>query len=112
MSIQNTTPSHQQRQHWSSEQALAWSGLPVVTIRRIDAEHGELARIALGQGEQARGGGDQAPPPPSPHLQVVGTPANCQDSPHPLIYAEARQPRPDRGCTLELEGEVRLGARS
>src|SRR5678816_737663 len=33
MSIQNTTKSHQQRQHWLSEQALAWSGLPVVTIR-------------------------------------------------------------------------------
>src|SRR3989441_1070678 len=33
MSIQKTTPSRQQRQHWLSEQALAWSGLPVVTIR-------------------------------------------------------------------------------
>src|SRR3954447_17360824 len=33
MSIQNTTPSHQQRQHWLAEQALAWSGLPVATIR-------------------------------------------------------------------------------
>jgi uncharacterized protein YbjT (DUF2867 family) len=33
MSIQNTTPSRQQRQHWLSEHALAWSGLPVVTIR-------------------------------------------------------------------------------
>src|SRR5262249_24002352 len=33
MSIQNTTPSRQQRQHWLCEQALAWSGLPVVTIR-------------------------------------------------------------------------------
>src|SRR3989454_3407755 len=33
MSIQNTTPSHQQRQHWLGEQALAWSGVPVVTIR-------------------------------------------------------------------------------
>ena len=33
MSIQNTTPSHQQRQHWLGEQTLAWSGLPVVTIR-------------------------------------------------------------------------------
>ena len=33
MSIQNSTPSRQQRQHWLSEQALAWSGLPVVTIR-------------------------------------------------------------------------------
>jgi uncharacterized protein YbjT (DUF2867 family) len=25
--------SRQQRQHWLSEQALAWSGLPVVTVR-------------------------------------------------------------------------------
>ena len=33
MSIENTTPSPQQRQHWLSEQVLAWSGLPVVTIR-------------------------------------------------------------------------------
>jgi NAD(P)H dehydrogenase (quinone) len=33
MSSQNTTSSGQQRQHWLSEQALAWSGLPVVTIR-------------------------------------------------------------------------------
>jgi uncharacterized protein YbjT (DUF2867 family) len=33
MSIKNTTPSRQQRQHWLSEQALAWSGLPVVTVR-------------------------------------------------------------------------------
>jgi uncharacterized protein YbjT (DUF2867 family) len=33
MGIQNMTPSPQQRQHWLSEQALAWSGLPVVTIR-------------------------------------------------------------------------------
>src|SRR3981081_2032787 len=33
MSIQNPPPSHQQRQHWLGERALAWSGLPVVTIR-------------------------------------------------------------------------------
>jgi NAD(P)H dehydrogenase (quinone) len=39
MSIQHTTPRRQQRQHWLSEQALAWSDLPagrhlpVVTIR-------------------------------------------------------------------------------
>jgi hypothetical protein len=32
MCIQNTTPYRQQRQHWLSEQALAWSGSPVVTI--------------------------------------------------------------------------------
>jgi uncharacterized protein YbjT (DUF2867 family) len=33
MSIHNMTPSPQQRQHWLGEQALTWSGLPVVTIR-------------------------------------------------------------------------------
>lgn len=33
MSIQNTTPSRQQRQHWLSEQAFGWAGVPVITIR-------------------------------------------------------------------------------
>jgi len=33
MSIQNSTPSPQQRLHWLSEQVFAWSRLPVVTIR-------------------------------------------------------------------------------
>ena len=33
MSIQNMTPSHQQRQHWLTEQVLSWSGLPVITTR-------------------------------------------------------------------------------
>ena len=33
MSIRETTPSRQQRQHWLGEQALSWSGLPVVTVR-------------------------------------------------------------------------------
>jgi uncharacterized protein YbjT (DUF2867 family) len=33
MNIHHTTPSPQQRQHWLGEQALAWSGLPVVTVR-------------------------------------------------------------------------------
>jgi uncharacterized protein YbjT (DUF2867 family) len=33
MSLRNTTPSPQQRQHWLGEQVLMWSGLPVVTIR-------------------------------------------------------------------------------
>ncbi len=33
MSITQTSPSPQHRQHWLAEQALAWSGLPVVTVR-------------------------------------------------------------------------------
>jgi uncharacterized protein YbjT (DUF2867 family) len=33
MSISETTDSPQHKLHWLSEQALSWSGLPVVTIR-------------------------------------------------------------------------------
>jgi uncharacterized protein YbjT (DUF2867 family) len=33
MSIHDTTASPQHRQHWLAEQVLAWSGLPVVTVR-------------------------------------------------------------------------------
>src|SRR3954470_5718257 len=33
MDVRNTTPSRQQRHHWLAEQALSWSGLPVVTVR-------------------------------------------------------------------------------
>src|SRR5947209_19172995 len=33
MDIHRTSPSRQQRQHWLGEQALAWSGLPAVTVR-------------------------------------------------------------------------------
>ena len=33
MDVRHTTPSRQQRKHWLGEQALAWSGLPVVTVR-------------------------------------------------------------------------------
>jgi uncharacterized protein YbjT (DUF2867 family) len=33
MSISETTDSPQHKLHWLAEQALAWSGLPVVTVR-------------------------------------------------------------------------------
>src|SRR4051812_2094693 len=33
MNLQHPTSSPQHRQHWLGEQALAWSGLPVVIIR-------------------------------------------------------------------------------
>jgi uncharacterized protein YbjT (DUF2867 family) len=33
MSVQNSTTSPEQRQHWLAEQAIAWSGVPTVTIR-------------------------------------------------------------------------------
>src|SRR6188768_1867298 len=46
MSIQNTTTSPQQRQHWLGEQALAWSGLPVVTVRPTVFLDGFFLRFA------------------------------------------------------------------
>jgi NAD(P)H dehydrogenase (quinone) len=46
MSIQHTTPSPQQRQHWLSEQVLGWSGLPVVTIRPTVFLDGFFLRFA------------------------------------------------------------------
>src|SRR5436853_2076453 len=78
--------------------------------RRIDAEHGELARIGLGQGGQARGGCNESLTPTEaverhqhaiPNLQVVDAPANGQHSPHPFISDDARQRRPDRIYTLD-----------
>jgi len=33
MDLNHTSPSRQQRQHWLGEQALRWSGLPLVTVR-------------------------------------------------------------------------------
>jgi len=55
MSIQNMTPSPQQRQHWLSEQALAWSGVPVVTIRpTILLEGSFLPLTALSVRERSR----------------------------------------------------------
>jgi uncharacterized protein YbjT (DUF2867 family) len=54
MSIRNTTPSHQQRQHWLSEQALAWSGLPVVTIRPTMFLESLLLLAAPGVRERSR----------------------------------------------------------
>src|SRR5260370_42100081 len=33
MSISETTNSPQHKLHWLAEQALSWSGLPVVTVR-------------------------------------------------------------------------------
>jgi len=54
MSIANMTPSHQQRQHWLSEQALAWSGVPVVTIRPTMFLESFFPLAALGVSRRSR----------------------------------------------------------
>src|SRR5712672_1280474 len=46
MSITETTGSPQHRLHWLAEQALAWSGLPVTTIRPTVFLEGFFLRLA------------------------------------------------------------------
>ena len=43
MSISETTDSPQHKLHWLSEQALSWSGLPVVTVRPTSLPRGLLS---------------------------------------------------------------------
>src|SRR6202011_2397242 len=67
MSISETTDSPQHRLHWLAEQALSWSGLPVVTVRpTVFMEGFFLTLVALGvqtSGELAlpMGGGKTSP---------------------------------------------------
>jgi uncharacterized protein YbjT (DUF2867 family) len=46
MSITETTDSPQHKLHWLSEQALSWSGLPVVTVRPTVFLEGFFLRLA------------------------------------------------------------------
>jgi uncharacterized protein YbjT (DUF2867 family) len=46
MSITETTNSPQHKLHWLAEQALAWSGLPVVTVRPTAFMEGFFLRLA------------------------------------------------------------------
>jgi uncharacterized protein YbjT (DUF2867 family) len=46
MSITETTNSPQHKLHWLAEQALAWSGLPVVTVRPTVFLEGFFLRLA------------------------------------------------------------------
>lgn len=46
MSIAETTDSPQHKLHWLAEQALAWSGLPVVTVRPTVFLEGFFLRLA------------------------------------------------------------------
>ena len=67
MSIDETTDSPQHRLHWLAEQALSWSGLPVVTVRpTVFLEGFFLTLVAPGvqtSGELAlpMGGGKTSP---------------------------------------------------
>ena len=45
MSITETTNSPQHKQHWLAEQALSWSGLPVVTVRPTVFDEGFFLQL-------------------------------------------------------------------
>ena len=46
MSITETTNSPQHKQHWLAEQALSWSGLPVITVRPTVFDEGFFLQLA------------------------------------------------------------------
>ena len=48
MSISETTDSPQHKLHWLAEQALSWSGLPVVTVRPTVFLEGFFLQLAAG----------------------------------------------------------------
>jgi len=93
MNIHHTTPSRQQRQHWLGEQALAWSGLPVVAVRPtlfLDTLI-PLAGVSVGdRASSCRSGGPTPPRSPRPTLPGSSPPssptrrrtwAGCTNSP-------------------------------
>jgi uncharacterized protein YbjT (DUF2867 family) len=78
MSLLNMTPSPQQRQHWLSEQVLAWSELPVVTIRPTMFLESFLTLSAASVSERSRielpfGQGKTSPVAAVDVAQVVAT---------------------------------------
>jgi len=67
MSITETTNSPQHKLHWLAEQALAWSGLPVITVRPTVFLEGFFLRFAAATVQNANelalpmGGGKTSP---------------------------------------------------
>ena len=95
MSIQNSTRSPQQRQHWLSEQVLLWSGLHVVTMRPTMLLESFVPLAAASVRDQGRielpfGRGRTNPVAAGDVAQVVAT-----------VLAD---PAPHLGRTYELTG--------
>ena len=66
MSITETTASPQHKLHWLAEQALNWSGLPVVDVRPtvlLDHLSGHSGRAVAGRVARARLAGSPGEPP-------------------------------------------------
>lgn len=106
MSIQSTTPSPQQRLHWLSEQTLAWSGLPVVTIRPTIFLESFLALAAAGVRERKRielpfGQGETSPVAAADVAAVVAS-VLADPKPHLGRIYELTGP-----CSQDLHGVAR-----
>jgi uncharacterized protein YbjT (DUF2867 family) len=97
MSIQNTTRSRQQRQHWLSEQALAWSGLPLVTLRPTMFLESLLPLVAPSVRENAR--------IPLPFGRGKTSPVSAEDVAR-VVAAVIMEPAPHLGRIYELTGPL------
>jgi uncharacterized protein YbjT (DUF2867 family) len=96
MDIHNTTPSPQQRQHWLSEQALGWSGLPVVTVRPTVFLEGFFLPLT-GPSVRDRGRIEL------PFGRGKTSPASSADVPR-VVAAILTEPEPHLGRVYELTG--------
>src|SRR6188768_134072 len=116
MSIQNTTPSRQQRQHWLGEQALAWSGLPVITVRPTMFLDTFLSLAGPSVRDQGRielpfGRGKTSPVAAADVARVVAT-ILADPAPHLGRVYELTGPRSQdlhgvaRGCSDALNREI------
>ena len=109
MSIQNTTPSHQQRQHWLTEQVLSWSGLPVITIRPTMFLESLLPLTSASVRERGRielpfGSGKTSPVAAADVARVIAT-VLADPGPHLGRIYELTGPRPqDMPGVAELTG--------
>src|SRR5262249_57049378 len=118
MSISETTESPQHKLHWLAEQALSWSGLPVVTVRPTVFLEGFFRQLAApgvrASGELAlpMGGGKTSPisavdvaravavilGDPAPHIWQIydlAGPETADLGPFPLAFLDGL-PRPVR----------------
>lgn len=97
MDIHHTTPSHQQRQHWLAEQAFAWSGLPVVTVRPTMFLETFFPLVAAGVRERGRielpfGAGKTSPVAAADVARVIAT-VLADPAPHVGRIHELTGPR-------------------
>jgi uncharacterized protein YbjT (DUF2867 family) len=96
MSITQTTPSPQHKLHWLAEQALEWSGLPVVEVRPTVFMEGFFLRFAA---SSVRRSGELALPMGSGRT----SPISAQDVAR-VVAEILAAPRPHIGRIYNLTG--------